>query len=337
MVEFGLPVLYNPAMAKEGDSSDKLFLVEGTIPDLLSVPDSLMDHRVILQEAARKGEEDFLRQENKNKLATQIENIIAPWGPSLKAMATKRLEHGEFEPKKRREKEKTSKWKGDWKNGWENGFNNYNLVFKTNWRQNKVEEVKSFLMNSRESAVIISLEKGKVSEVAYEFQSPARSLWEIEKESDVKGLWGEWFRDVVIDRKIRDEVREMGQNRRSPRVKDRLTFDASGIKLKYSSFYDPNRAFQVWVGGAPPPKPLDEISDSWDFNADFNRFNHRIDKYTKTIEDAEAEAEAYKESNPTLASFILEEAKKRPPKAAILKPDEFTNGLELLLATIPLE
>lgn len=322
-------------MTKEGDPTEGK-LISGAIPDLPTIPD--LNSVMALEWVESRAEEMVPALENERLLNESLLKIVAPFEARIFAAASSRLANDEYEPKKKRKKEKTSKWKGDGKNNWVNWFAEYKLGFNTNWRQNKVEEVNSFRMNSRGSSVIISLEKGKVTDVAYESASTVHHPWEKSSEPDASTPWGEWLDDVVIDRGIRAGVWERGQHMRYPRTKDRVTFDISLPSLKISAFYDPNRAFQVWVGGPPPTRPLDEIYDLWKFNPQRNRFNHEYEMHKRTLEEVEAELSVLSPVSPELDALVMESSLKHSVyKQAILSSSEYTQGLGLLLDTIPLE
>jgi hypothetical protein len=316
-------------MTSEGDPT-KGKLIRGAIPDLPIVPD--LNPMRALEWVEERSESIMHALENERILNISMRELLAPFEARIFAAAGSRLLNSEYEPKKKRKKEKTSKWRDDW----QNGFAQYTLEFRTKRRDREVDGVDSFRMDKNGSSVAIELKEGQVAEVSFKYDTSVHQFWKETPSLDWSTPWAKWISDVVIDRGIQRKVWEKRSSGNGPRVMDKVTFDTTAGSLRYSTVYDPNKRSAVYFGRRPPPEPLVEIGDEYRFNAGRNRFNHLYDKTSRTREEIENDYADI--SDPAVRDSLVQYALQHSlPKYALLTPEEFTTGLILLLDTIPLE
>lgn len=308
-------------MTSELDPRRKPFLVKGFVPELPRVP--VIDPNQIWQEATAQAMERTQTQENERVLMGKIGHLLEEVGPGVKAMASKRYEQGEYETISRLSGERYTFWDED-----TDGSRRFFINFRA--RRKTVREVSSFKMHGGHASVEIKFREGKVAEAVYDFDHD-RLQERVEKGSATD--WEKWLYEKVIQA-------SPPENLRTYQILSDFIFVVSPPGIRFEKSFWPRGGFrhkdtQQENRGE---RNYHKSTREWVFNAERNRFAVTYEAHRKTREEYLGELLRAADGDEVLENIAIENTSKRKShNYPVLSPQEFTQGLELLLDTIPLE
>jgi hypothetical protein len=312
-------------MTSERKEGSDRFIV-GTSKPMPAVPEGLLDFEVIWSQGERLGTKIAQQRDRECELTTGIKRLTSELEPKIFALATKRFEQGEYETVNKRRGEHWSFWEDR-----SDGYHNIALWFHA--KGNNVLGVDKLSIGTGGAGrVDVAMKDGEIIEAVYKILDQNDLPKRIEKGSATE-LEG-WMYSTVFQ-----GLYEAEQERYQMLTDFTFVIFPLGVRLEQGFW--PRRSKNVLTlsnDQEGKERRYRETKNEWIFNPEFNIFAQKYEAHRQPYEASLAEQIRLAKGDKELEALVREITKpEQYHRYPIFSPQEFTQGLELLLDTIPLE